>query len=100
MGITTAAVFSAALVFGSLGQARVDTSTTQKVVATEAAASCSEWYEQCYTCGEPGYWVCVWCRECNGRTICDADPCGGASTDKLSSLFTPAVASRPLSCRS
>jgi hypothetical protein len=98
MGITLAAVFSAALVFGP-GQARPDAAAA-KPVALEAAWSCSEWYEECYTCGEPGYWVCVWCRECNGRTVCDPNPCEGGSAEKSSSLFAPATASRPLSCKS
>ena len=97
-----AVVFSALMLAGS-GTAPAQTPAAQPAMAA-FEHGCSVWYEECYYCGDPGWWTCDYrCTLCHGELVCE--PTGwicpySASGDKLSSLFAPAPSSRPLSCRS
>jgi hypothetical protein len=103
MESTLAVVFSA-LMFAGSGSAPGQTPAASPM-DVPAQLSCSVWYEECYYCGEPGWWTCDYrCTVCEGWTEPVCEPtgwvCNAVSRDRFSSLFAPAATARPLSCKS
>jgi hypothetical protein len=103
MESTLAAVFSAALMFAGPGDARVAAPEAKTLTMVSAQISCHVWYEECYYCGEPGFWTCdIRCTLCEDWTepICEPTGwiCDPRERDGVAALFGPPPPERRLSC--